>query len=173
MSESKHDFSREIAGELALRPGQVEAAVALLDEGNTIPFIARYRKEMTGELDENQLRDVQERLTFLRNLASRKEEVHRLIDEQEKMTAELAAAITGAKTLTELDDLYRPYRPKRKTRASVARDKGLEPLKDWLLDQPSGDVLAEAERYVSEERRGDGGRGFAGGTGYFRGGSVG
>ncbi|MGB8956038.1 MAG: Tex family protein [Tumebacillaceae bacterium] len=152
MSESKHNFTREIAGELALRPGQVEATVALLDEGNTIPFIARYRKEMTGELDENQLRDVQERLTAMRNLASRKEEVHRLIDEQEKMTSELAAAIAGAKTLTELDDLYRPYRPKRKTRASVAREKGLEQLKDWLLDQPAGDVLAEAERYVSEEK---------------------
>ena len=152
MTESKHNFSKEIAGALALRPGQVEAAVALLDEGNTIPFIARYRKEMTGELDENQLREVQERLTALRNLAARKEEVHRLIDEQQKMTPELAAAIAGAKTLTELDDLYRPYRPKRKTRASVAREKGLEPLKDWLLDQPSGDVLAEAERYVSEEK---------------------
>ena len=152
MSESKHNFTREIAGELALRPGQVEAAVALLDEGNTIPFIARYRKEMTGELDENQLRSVQERLTALRNLAARKEEVHRLIDEQEKMTPELAAAIAGAKTLTELDDLYRPYRPKRKTRASVAREKGLEPLKDWLLDRPVGDVLAEAERYVAEEK---------------------
>ncbi|MBL0389344.1 RNA-binding transcriptional accessory protein [Tumebacillus sp. ITR2] len=152
MTDTRQNFTRRIAEELHLRHNQVEAAVGLLDEGNTIPFIARYRKEMTGELDENQLRDVQERLQFMRNLASRQEEVHRLIDEQGKLTPELTTAIQSAKTLTELDDLYRPYRPKRKTRASVAREKGLEPLTSWLLDHPTGDVLAEAARYINEEK---------------------
>ncbi|WP_109690974.1 Tex family protein [Tumebacillus permanentifrigoris] len=145
-------FTRRIAEELHLRVNQVEAAVSLLDEGNTVPFIARYRKEMTGELDENQLRDVQERLQALRNLSNRQEEVHRLIDEQGKLTPELVASIQSAKTLTELEDLYRPYRPKRKTRASVAREKGLEPLTKWLLDRPTGDVLTEAARYIDEEK---------------------
>lgn len=152
LRDSLTTFTRRIAEELQLRANQVEAAVALFDEGNTIPFIARYRKEMTGELDENQLRAVQERLQALRNLASRQEEVHRLIDEQGKLTPELATAIQQAKTLTELEDLYRPYRPKRKTRASVAREKGLEPLTKWLLNRPTGDVLAEAAHYISEEK---------------------
>jgi len=150
--EMTQRFARQIASELGLRGGQIEAAANLLDEGNTIPFIARYRKEMTGELDENQLRTIQERLQGLRNVETRRAEVHRLIDEQGKMTPELAAGIAAAKSLTELDDLYRPYRPKRKTRASVAREKGLEPLKDWLLTSPTGDVLGEAARYVSEEK---------------------
>ncbi|ASS76623.1 RNA-binding transcriptional accessory protein [Tumebacillus algifaecis] len=146
------DFSKVIAGELKLRPQQVSAVTGLLDEGNTIPFIARYRKEMTGELDENQLRSIQERLQFLRNLSERRAEVHRLISEQEKMTDELAAAIAQATTLTELEDIYRPYRPKRKTRASVAREKGLEPLKSWLVAEGHGDVLQEATRYVDAEK---------------------
>jgi protein Tex len=152
MSEEKQSFTRQLAQELGLRVGQAEAAVKLLDEGNTIPFISRYRKEMTGELDENQLRDLQERLQFLRNLADRREEVHRLISEQEKMTPEIAAVITAAKTLTELEDLYRPFRPKRKTRASVAREKGLEPLAEWLTGAAKGDVLQEAARYIDAEK---------------------
>ncbi|PWK05988.1 uncharacterized protein C7459_12151 [Tumebacillus permanentifrigoris] len=152
MTDHAKAFTRRIAEELHLRVNQVEAAVSLLDEGNTVPFIARYRKEMTGELDENQLRDVQERLQALRNLSNRQEEVHRLIDEQGKLTPELVASIQSAKTLTELEDLYRPYRPKRKTRASVAREKGLEPLTKWLLDRPTGDVLTEAARYIDEEK---------------------
>jgi uncharacterized protein len=152
LTDQAKTFTRRIAEELHLRVNQVDAAVALLDEGNTVPFIARYRKEMTGELDENHLRDVQERLQALRNLANRQAEVHRLIDEQGKLTPELAAAIQSAKSLTELEDLYRPYRPKRKTRASVAREKGLEPLTKWLLDRPTGDVLAEAARYIDEEK---------------------
>ncbi|KEO82195.1 Tex family protein [Tumebacillus flagellatus] len=151
MTDQRQTFTRRIAEELHLRHNQVEAAVGLLDEGNTIPFIARYRKEMTGELDENQLRDVAERLQFMRNLASRQEEVHRLIDEQGKLTPELAAAIQSAKTLTELEDLYRPYRPKRKTRASVARERGLEPLTHWLLKSATGDVLVEAARYINDD----------------------
>lgn len=152
MSETKPNFSKQLASELTLRLNQVEAAIALLDEGNTIPFIARYRKEMTGEMDENQLRDLQDRLQFLRNLTSRKEEVHRLISEQEKMTPELAANIEQAKTLTELEDIYRPYRPKRKTRASIAKEKGLEPLMHWLTGTPTGDVLQEAAHYINEEK---------------------
>ncbi|MFC4766873.1 Tex family protein [Effusibacillus consociatus] len=152
MAIAAPDFAQVIGGELQLRRGQVEKTIALLDEGNTIPFIARYRKEMTGELDENQLRAIQERLTALRNLHSRREEVFRLIDEQEKMTPELEAAIQQAKNLTELEDIYRPYRPKRKTRASVAREKGLEPLALWLTQDGRGDVLEQAAQYISEEK---------------------
>ncbi|MCS7464069.1 RNA-binding transcriptional accessory protein [Paenibacillus doosanensis] len=144
---------KQIAGELQLAAGKVRTTVGLLDEGNTIPFIARYRKEMTGELDENQLRDIEERLTYLRNLESRKLEVLRLIDEQGKLTSELKAGIEQSVKLQELEDLYRPYRQKRKTRASVAKEKGLEPLAEWILSQPrQGDLLAEAGRYVSEEK---------------------
>nr|WP_249866318.1 Tex family protein [Paenibacillus konkukensis] len=144
---------KQIAGELQLAAGKVRTTVGLLDEGNTIPFIARYRKEMTGELDENQLRDIEERLTYLRNLESRKLEVLRLIDEQGKLTSELKAGIEQSVKLQELEDLYRPYRQKRKTRASVAKEKGLEPLAEWILSQPrQGDLHAEAGRYVSEEK---------------------
>jgi uncharacterized protein len=146
------DYAQEIARALGLRKAQVEAAIRLFDEGNTIPFVARYRKEMTGELDEEQLRGIQERLTGLRNLQARKEDVCRLIDEQGQMTEELAAKIAAATSLTEVDDLYRPYRPKRKTRASVAREKGLEPLKNWLVQDGQGDVLAQAALYLSEEK---------------------
>ncbi|CAK4824580.1 unnamed protein product [Aphanomyces euteiches] len=125
----------------------------LLDEGNTIPFIARYRKEMTGELDENELRAIEERLQYLRNLEDRKLEVIRLIDEQGKLTPELQAAIEQAAKLQELEDLYRPYRQKRKTRASVAKERGLEPLAVWVMTQPKqGNVLAEAGKYVDEAK---------------------
>ncbi|MCX7571114.1 Tex family protein [Tumebacillus sp. DT12] len=147
-----HAFAKQIATELSLREKQAEAAITLLDEGNTIPFIARYRKEMTGEMDENQLRDLQDRLTSLRNLAARREEVQRLIAEQDKLTPELEQAISAAKTLTELDDIYRPYRPKRKTRASVARERGLEPLTKWLTSGQPGDPLQEAATYISEDK---------------------
>ncbi|MFE5323884.1 Tex family protein [Paenibacillus sp. NPDC056579] len=144
---------KQIAGELQLSAGKVRTTVGLLDEGNTIPFIARYRKEMTGELDENQLRDIEERLTYLRNLESRKLEVIRLIDEQGKLTDELKASIEQSAKLQELEDLYRPYRQKRKTRASVAKEKGLEPLSAWILTQPrQGNLLAEAGRYVDAEK---------------------
>ncbi len=115
---------KQIAAELQIGSGRVKTTVGLLDEGNTIPFIARYRKEMTGELDENQLRDIEERLTYLRNLENRKLEVIRLIDEQGKLTGELRSAIEQAVKLQEVEDLYRPYRQKRKTRASVAKEKG-------------------------------------------------
>lgn len=142
-----------IAGELGLKPAQVRTVAGLLDEGNTIPFIARYRKEMTGELDENQLRAVEERRVYLKQLEERKGEVLRLIDEQGKLTPELQAAIAKAVKLQEIEDLYRPYRQKRKTRASVAKERGLEPLAQWLLAQHrQGDAKAEAARYVDEEK---------------------
>ena len=144
---------KQIGAELGLPAGKVGAAVRLLDDGNTIPFIARYRKEMTGELDEQQLRDIAERLSYLRNLEARKREVLRLIDEQGKLTDELREAIGRAVKLQEVEDLYRPYRQKRKTRASVAKERGLEPLAEWLLSRPrQGAPLEEAAKYVNEEK---------------------
>ncbi|RUT46639.1 RNA-binding transcriptional accessory protein [Paenibacillus anaericanus] len=143
----------QISKELGLSLKQVRTTVGLLDEGNTIPFIARYRKEMTGELDENQLRDIEERVHYLRNLEERKREVIRIIAEQDKLTVELETAITKAVKLQEVEDLYRPYRQKRKTRASVAKEKGLEPLAEWVLSQPKqGDPLTEAAKYVNAEK---------------------
>ncbi|WP_284643879.1 Tex family protein [Paenibacillus silviterrae] len=144
---------KQIAQELQIAVGRVKTTIGLLDEGNTIPFIARYRKEMTGELDENQLRDIEERLAYLRNLEDRKLEVLRLIDEQGKLSDELRGSIEQAVKLQEVEDLYRPYRQKRKTRASVAKEKGLEPLSVWILSQPrQGDLLAEARKYVNEDK---------------------
>ncbi|MFB5266991.1 Tex family protein [Paenibacillus enshidis] len=144
---------KQVAEELSLSLKQVRTTTGLLDEGNTIPFIARYRKEMTGELDENQLRQIEERVQYLRNLEDRKLEVLRIIEEQGKLTEELQSAIENAVKLQEVEDLYRPYRQKRKTRASVAKEKGLEPLSVWIWNQPKqGDVLQEAERYVDPEK---------------------
>lgn len=143
---------RQIAAELSIGIGQIRTVAALLDDGNTIPFIARYRKEMTGELDENQLRAIDERRTYLKGLEDRKAEVVRLIEEQGKLTPELHAAIEKAVKLQEVEDLYRPYRQKRKTRASVAKERGLEPLSQWILSQPrQGDLLAEAAKYINLE----------------------
>lgn len=144
---------QQTAKELQLSLKQIRTTVELLDEGNTIPFIARYRKEMTGELDENQLRDIEERVHYLRNLEERKREVIRIIDEQGKLTDELKAAIEKAVKLQEVEDLYRPYRQKRKTRASVAKEKGLEPLAEWIMGQPKqGDLQKEASKYVDAEK---------------------
>ena len=145
------DIMKQLAQELKIRPKQVEQTVALLDEGNTIPFIARYRKEATGELDETVIRDLSERLTYLRGLEARKTEVTRLIDEQEKLTPEVAQAITQATTLQELEDIYRPFRPKRRTRASMAKDKGLEPLAIKLLEQGPEEPEALAQAFLTEE----------------------
>ena len=124
-----------LAKEFNLKVDQVERTVALIDEGNTIPFIARYRKEVTGSLDDTTLRDLDDKLTYLRNIEKRKQEVKELIAAQEKLTPEIEAAIDAAVTITEVDDIYRPFRPKRKTRASVAREKGLEPLALILMEQ--------------------------------------
>lgn len=151
--ESAERMIRQIAAELSLGVGQVRAVASLLDEGNTIPFIARYRKEMTGELDENQLRAIEERRNYLKGLEDRKAEVIRLIGEQDKLTPELEEAIRNAVKLQEVEDLYRPYRQKRKTRASVAKERGLEPLAEWLLSQPAqGDPRVEAAKYINEDK---------------------
>lgn len=142
-----------IARETGLSMTQVKSTVVLLDEGNTVPFIARYRKEMTGTLDENQIRSIQERLTYLRNLEERKIEVIRLIEEQGKLTEELSQDIFSATRLQEVEDLYRPYKQKRRTRATMAKEKGLEPLAMYLLSLPThGDPMEEAQRYVSAEQ---------------------
>lgn len=141
-----------IAAELNIRETQVTAAVNLLDEDMTIPFISRYRKEMTGSLDDTQLRDLSDRLNYLRNLDKRKAEVISSIEEQGKMTDELLKAIENAKLLAEVEDLYRPYKQKRKTRASVAREKGLEPLAQILLEDNTSNPQAEAERFIDEEK---------------------
>ncbi|MEC0239374.1 Tex family protein [Paenibacillus dokdonensis] len=144
---------QQTAKELQLSLKQIRTTVELLDEGNTIPFIARYRKEMTGELDENQLRDIEERVNYLRNLEERKREVIRIIDEQGKLTGELKSSIEKAVKLQEVEDLYRPYRQKRKTRASVAKEKGLEPLANWMMGQPKqGDLQQEASKYVDADK---------------------
>lgn len=143
-----------LASEMNIPVKQVENTVALLDEGNTVPFIARYRKEVTGGLDDTVLRTLTDKLTYLRSLEQRKAEVRSLIEGQGVMTPEIDAAITQAVTLTEVDDIYRPYRPKRKTRASVARERGLEPLAQLLLEQNSTytpDLEMAADAYISEE----------------------
>ncbi|WP_407313275.1 Tex family protein [Desulfosporosinus sp. SB140] len=148
------EFTQVIAKELGLKQTQVKEAVNLLDGGNTIPFIARYRKEVTGELDENVLRDIVERLDYLRRLEQRKTEVLRLIDEQGKLTDDLSAQIAAAAVLQDVEDLYRPYKQKRRTRATVAKEKGLEPLASWVLAQYPGvrvDPQGEAEKYLNPE----------------------
>ncbi len=125
----------QLARELNRPAEHIENVVRLLDEGNTIPFIARYRKELHGSMDDTALRTLEERLAYLRNLTERKESVKASIAEQEKLTDELAAAIDAAQTLAEVEDLYRPYKPKRRTRATVAKEKGLEPLAALLFAQ--------------------------------------
>ena len=145
---------KQLAKELGVKASQVRSTVNLIDEGNTIPFIARYRKEATGNLDDVVLRDLDDRLTYLRNLHKKKEEVLRLIDEQGKLTDELKEKIEAAQILNEVEDLYRPYRPKRRTRATIAMGKGLEPLADFIMEQsdaPAG-IDKEAEKYVDGEK---------------------
>ena len=149
------DIIKTIAAQLAVKDSQVAAAVELLDAGNTVPFIARYRKEVTGALDDEQLRKLSDRLTQLRNLDKRKEEVRELIRAQEKLTDAIDAAIDAAETVTEVDDIYRPFRPKRKTRASVARERGLEGLAELIAAceqcyEPS--IEESAERFVDPEK---------------------
>src|SRR5690349_22913416 len=138
-----------LSAELQIQSGQIVRTVALLDEGNTIPFVARYRKEVTGSLDEVQIQTIADRASALRALYERKADVRRLIDAQGKLTPELTAAILAATTLQEVEDLYLPYRPKRKTRASVAREKGLAPLADLLLSQP--ELSGNLENLLEEQ----------------------
>ena len=147
------DIIATLQQELGVKYTQVEAAVKLIDEGNTIPFIARYRKEVTGSLNDEILRQLHERLTYLRNLEEKKEQVLSTIKEQDKLTEELELQIKEAKTLVEVEDLYRPYRPKRRTRAMIAKEKGLEPLAQLILTQnPEISLTDEAKAYLSEEK---------------------
>ena len=147
------DMIKTLAQELSIKPWQAEAAVKLIDEGNTIPFIARYRKEATGELNDEVLRALGERLTYLRNLEEKKQQVLSSIEEQGKLTEELKNQIEAAQTMVVVDDLYRPFRPKRRTRAMIAREKGLEGLANVILLQMTKEPLEkEAESYISEEK---------------------
>ncbi len=147
------DINQKITEELGVKKWQVDAAVKLIDEGNTIPFIARYRKEVTGTLDDEQLRKLFERLTYLRNLEDKKQQVLSSIEEQGKLTKELKAQILAAETLVVVEDLYRPYRPKRRTRATIAKEKGLEPLAALITLQKTKEPLEEsAKAYISEEK---------------------
>lgn len=148
------DINEKIAEELSIKKWQVEAVVSLIDEGNTIPFIARYRKEKHGALDDEQLRSLNERLTYLRNLEDKKEQVLASIEEQGKLTDELREQILAAQTQVVVEDLYRPYRPKRRTRATIAKEKGLEGLANIILLQMTDQPLEEeAKAYVSEEKQ--------------------
>ncbi|MBO5649142.1 MAG: helix-hairpin-helix domain-containing protein, partial [Clostridia bacterium] len=149
------DIIAKLTKELALKQDQVERTVALLDEGNTVPFIARYRKEVTGSLDDTILRTLEERLTYLRSLERRREEVRAAILAQDKMTPEIEAALEGASILTEIEDIYRPFKQKRRTRASVARERGLEPLAALLAEQKNvytPNLPTQAAAFISEEK---------------------
>lgn len=142
----------KIAAEQAISHKQVKSVISLLNEGNTVPFIARYRKEMTGALDEVQIRNIQERWQYIQNLEQRKEEVLRIIAEQGKLTDELTVKITKAEKLQEVEDLYRPYKQKRRTKATVAKEKGLEPLAEWLLTFSKESIEVKAKEFLSEEK---------------------
>ena len=151
------DILKTLAEEFKIKEEQVKETVALIDEGNTIPFISRYRKEVTGGLDDATLRDLNDRLNYLRKMDERRAEISSLIEAQEKLTPEITFALNNAKTLVELEDIYLPFRPKRKTRASIARDKGLEPLANYILEQrdsydPSIEAYAEEFIVISDEK---------------------
>ncbi len=148
------DINQQLIREFKLKPSQVNNTVSLIDDGNTIPFIARYRKEMTGGLDDQVLRELYERLVYLRNLEGRREDVRRLIEEQGKLTPELSGALDKAVTMQEIEDIYRPYKPKRRTRATIAKDKGLEPLALTLFAQEirDGSIEKIAEPYINSEK---------------------
>lgn len=146
------DINKKLAEELNVKVSQVEAAVGLIDEGCTIPFIARYRKEVTGSMNDEVLRNLDERLRYLRNLEDRKEAVIASIEEQGKLTEELKEQITAAETMVLVEDLYRPYKQKKRTRATVAKEKGLEPLADFIMAQESGGpVENEAAGYINDD----------------------
>ena len=148
------DYAKVISEQFSVKELYVSNIISLLDEGNTIPFIARYRKEMHGTMDDQLIREISDKLTYLRNLDARREEVRTLITEQEKMTDEISAALDGAQTLAEIEDIYRPFRPKRKTRASVAKEKGLEPLSVEILEGQGGNAvpIELAEKYIDAEK---------------------
>ena len=142
-----------LSREFSVQPARIQAAVELLDAGNTIPFIARYRKEATGSMDDQVLREMAERLEYLRNMDKRRQEIEKTLAEQDVLTDELRQQLGAAATLSELEDLYRPFRPKRRTRATVAKERGLEPLALWLMiQQAHGDPVKEAEKYINPEK---------------------
>ena len=147
------DIIQKIKEELQVEKWQVEAAVKLIDEGNTIPFISRYRKEATGSLNDEQLRNLDERLTYLRSLEDKKEQVLKSIEEQGKLTDELKEKILAAQTLVVVEDLYRPYRPKRKTRASIAKEKGLEPLAEYILRQEATEPVLNGQQSMYPKKK--------------------
>ncbi len=146
------DYASKLSKEFTIRADHSANIIALIDEGNTIPFIARYRKEMTGSCDDQVLREFHDRLKYLRNLDKRKEEIANAITEQGKMTEEIALALEKAETMTEAEDIYRPYKQKRKTRASVAIEKGLTPLADFIMEQTDADVKAKASEFINLEK---------------------
>ena len=144
---------KTIAEELSIKESQAEATIKLIDEGNTIPFIARYRKEITGGLSDEILRQLGERLTYLRNLEQRKQEVIKSIEEQGKLTDEILQAVAIAKTLAEVEDIYRPYKQKKKTRATIAKAKGLEPLAQIIIEQKETKPIKEiAKQYINIDK---------------------
>ena len=143
------DINKTLAAEFKVRQEQIDNTVSLIDDGKTIPFIARYRKELTGSLDDQVLREIFERLTYLRNLEKRKSEILSSIEEQGKLTDEIKAAVSAASALVEIEDIYRPFKQKRKTRASVAREKGLESLSVYIsLQNLKSEPFKEAEKYI-------------------------
>lgn len=148
------DIAARLARELNIKRSQVDETIRLIDDGNTIPFIARYRKEVTGGLDDQVLRELSERLTYLRNLEDRREEVRRLIDSQGMLSEEVSESLDRADTLQEIEDIYRPFKPKRRTRASVAREKGLEPLAVTIYAQTlkKGNAEEIASAYIDAEK---------------------
>lgn len=147
------DIIKTLSRELAIETWQTEATIKLIDEGNTIPFIARYRKEATGSLNDEVLRQFHERLVYLRNLEEKKQQVLSTIEEQGKLTPELKKSIEAAETMVAVDDLYRPYRPKRRTRAIIAKEKGLEPLANIILLQMTKKPIAGELKLIFLRKR--------------------
>ena len=148
------NIEERLVKELGITLKQVQNVIKLLDEGNTVPFISRYRKEQTGGLSDDVLRKFFERLTYLRNLKERKEDVLRLIDEQGKLNDDIVKALEKADTLTEVEDIYRPYKQKKRTRATIALEKGLKPLADLILEGNfKGNLNEEASKYINEEKK--------------------
>jgi len=146
-----NDLYKQIAKQLNIKTSQINAVLKLLEEGATVPFIARYRKEVTGALDEEQIREISKTYEYGVNLKQRKDDVIRLIDEKGMLTPELKQQILKAEKLTEIEDLYRPFKEKKKTRATMAKAKGLEPLAQYLLTYPQGEIEAEASKYINED----------------------
>ena len=146
------DINKILKTEFNLKEEHINNTIKLIDEGNTIPFIARYRKEMTGAMSDVTLRELYDRLTYLRNLESRKEDVSRIIEEQGKLTDEITKKIVEAKTLQELEDIYAPFKQKKRTRATIAKEKGLEKLAMSILNEKIANIEIEAQKYINEEK---------------------